>query len=222
MDLRPRAMDEPTESLAGSAYRVIEELIVTQRLRPGSMISEKQLAEQLGCGRTPVREALQRLQFEGYVEIHPRRGVLVSPIDVVKQLELLEVRGPMENLVVRLAASRATAEERAGMRHLADEIRAAARAADAVSYLSAIRAIHEAEARATHNSMLAATIGVIHGQSRRFWYARTGAKGGFYEGAEIHATMLTAIADGDAERATASAGHLLEHLERMTRSALER
>ena len=110
-----------------SAYRAIEELIVTQRLRPGSMISENQLAEQLGCGRTPVREALQRLQFEGYVEIHPRRGVLVAPIDVVKQLELLEVRGPMEKLVVAARGRRAPpTEERAAMRALADEIRAAA------------------------------------------------------------------------------------------------
>lgn len=222
MDLRPHATDEATESLAESAYRVIEELIVTQRLRPGSMISEKQLAEQLGCGRTPVREALQRLQFGGYVEIHPRRGVLVSSIDVVKQLELLEVRGPLENLVVLLAAARATEAERAAMRLLANDIRAAAEAADAVSYLSAIRAIHEAEARATHNSMLASTIGVIHGQSRRFWYARTRATGGFYEGAEIHATTLKAIADRDADRAAVSAGRLLDHLERLTRSALER
>ena len=70
-------------------------MIVTRQLRPGSMISENQLSEQLGCGRTPIREALQRLKFEGFVEIHARRGVLVAPIDVVKQLELLEVRRPL-------------------------------------------------------------------------------------------------------------------------------
>ena len=90
--------------MAEVAYRALEEMIVTRRLRPASMISENQLSEQLGCGRTPIREALQRLKFEGFVEIHPRRGVLVTPIDVVRQLELLEVRRPLENLVVRLAA----------------------------------------------------------------------------------------------------------------------
>ncbi len=213
---------EASDSLAETAYRTIEELIVTRRLRPGSMISENQLSEQLGCGRTPIREALQRLKFEGYVEIHPRRGVLVSPIDVVKQLELLEVRRPLESLVVRLAATRATDDERSAMRLLADEIRAAARAADAVRYLQATRAIHETEARAAHNSMLADSIGVIHGQSRRFWYARTEAAGGFYEGSAIHAATLAAIADGDADRAASGADRLLDHLERLTRSALDR
>ena len=69
----------PARSLAEGAYRAIEEMIVTRQLRPGSMVSENQLSEQLGCGRTPIREALQRLKFEGYVEIHPRRGVLVAP-----------------------------------------------------------------------------------------------------------------------------------------------
>ena len=108
------------------------------------------------------------------------------------------------------------------MQQLADEIRAAADAADAVRYLQATRAIHEAEARAAHNSVLAASIGVIHGQSRRFWYAQIEATGGFYEGSEIHAATLTAIADGDAVRAAAGADRLLDHLERLTRSALDR
>ena len=208
--------------MAEVAYRAVEKMIVTRQLRPGSMISENQLSEQLGCGRTPIREALQRLKFEGYVEIHPRRGVLVSPIDVLKQLELLEVRRPLENLVVRLATARASDQERAEMRGLAQEIRAAAAAGEAGRYLQATRTIHETEARAAHNSALAATIGVIHGQSRRFWYAQIEASGAFPEGSEIHAATLTAIVEGDANAAAASADRLLDHLERLTRRALDR
>ena len=60
--------------MAEGAYRAIEEMIVTRQLPPGTMVSENQLSEQLGCGRTPIREALQRLRFQGYVDIHPRRG----------------------------------------------------------------------------------------------------------------------------------------------------
>ena len=100
LNLNMQSPEAPPGSLAEGAYRALEEMIVTRQLRPGSMLSENQLSEQLGCGRTPIREALQRLKFEGYVEIHPRRGVLVAPIDVLKQLELLEVRRPLENLVV--------------------------------------------------------------------------------------------------------------------------
>ena len=222
LDSNVQPSDAPPGSLAEGAYRALEEMIVTRQLRPGSMLSENQLSEQLGCGRTPIREALQRLKFEGYVEIHPRRGVLVAPIDVLKQLELLEVRRPLENLVVRLAAARASELERAEMRGLAKEIRAAAAAAHAVRYLQATRTIHEVEARAAHNAALAATIGVIHGQSRRFWYAQIEASGAFPEGSQIHAATLAAIVKGDADAAAASADRLLDHLERLTRGALDR
>jgi DNA-binding GntR family transcriptional regulator len=185
------------------------------------MISENQLSEQLGCGRTPIREALQRLKFEGFVEIHARRGVLVAPIDVVKQLELLEVRRPLELLAVRLAAVRALERERAEMQVLAQEIGAAAAATDAVRYLHATQAIHEAVPRAAHNSVLASSIGVIHSLSRRFWYAMNEDATGVPEHSEIHAAILFAIIAGDADAAAVSANLLIDHLEKLTRSALE-
>lgn len=74
------AVDEA--SLAGKAYEVLEELIVTLQLTPGQVLSEAGLAKQLGIGRTPVREALQQLAREGLVSILPRRGVIVSEINV--------------------------------------------------------------------------------------------------------------------------------------------
>jgi DNA-binding GntR family transcriptional regulator len=219
MNGRPAAA--AAESLSEVAYRAIEEMIVTRQLRPGSMISENQLSEQLGCGRTPIREALQRLKFEGFVEIHARRGVLVAPIDVVKQLELLEVRRPLELLAVRLAAVRALERERAEMQVLAQEIGAAAAATDAVRYLHATQAIHEAVPRAAHNSVLASSIGVIHSLSRRFWYAMNEDATGVPEHSEIHAAILFAIIAGDADAAAVSANLLIDHLEKLTRGALE-
>jgi DNA-binding GntR family transcriptional regulator len=219
MNGRPAAA--AAEYLSEVAYRAIEEMIVTRQLRPGSMISENQLSEQLGCGRTPIREALQRLKFEGFVEIHARRGVLVAPIDVVKQLELLEVRRPLELLAVRLAAVRALERERAEMQVLAQEIGAAAAATDAVRYLHATQAIHEAVPRAAHNSVLASSIGVIHSLSRRFWYAMNEDATGVPEHSEIHAAILFAIIAGDADAAAVSANLLIDHLEKLTRSALE-
>ncbi|MFO1049429.1 MAG: GntR family transcriptional regulator [Geminicoccaceae bacterium] len=211
-----------SETLAESAYRALEEMIVTRRLPPGAMVSENQLSEQLGCGRTPIREALQRLRFQGYVDIHPRRGAQVSSVDILKQLELLEVRRPLEVLVSELAARRAHDDERDTMRTLADDIRVAAASGDPVRYLQATRAIHEAEVAATRNAALAATIGVIHGQSRRFWFAQTESSGTFTEGSAIHVEKLDAIAAGDVTAAATAANHLLDYLERLTRSALDR
>ena len=94
-------------SLTEAAYREIEERIVTLVLRPGEVLSEGVLVEALGIGRTPVREALQRLAREGLVVVIPRRGVMVSDIDVKSQLELLVVRRELERLMARLAAERA-------------------------------------------------------------------------------------------------------------------
>ena len=218
----PPAPDAAPESLAEFAYRRIEEMIVTRALPPGSMISENGLAEELKCGRTPVREALQRLRNEGFVEIHPRRGALVSSIDVMRQIELLEVRRSLEDLVVRLAAERANAPERAEMLRLADAIVAAAAAADQAGYLAANRSIHEIEARAARNAVLAKTIGVIHGLSRRFWYAYIEDTGTFDTGARLHAVTLRAIAASDAAGAADGAARLLDFLNDLTQRALLR
>jgi len=109
---RPAA--DPVDGLLTEwAYRRIEELIVTLQLPSGQVLSESELIEELGIGRTRVREALQRLAFEGLVVIMPRRGVLVSEINHTKQLALPELRCEVERLVMRRAAGRTTDEERA-------------------------------------------------------------------------------------------------------------
>ena len=87
-------------------------MIVRLELAPGSAVSEAMLSSRLGIGRTPIREALQRLARERLVRILPRRGVIVSEIDVKSQLRLLEVRREIERLMARAAARRASADER--------------------------------------------------------------------------------------------------------------
>src|SRR5271168_3823387 len=88
------------ETLTDKAYRALEEEIVTLRIPPGTVVSEAILSRRLGVGRTPVREALQRLAREWLVIIMPRRGIVVSEIDPVRQLRLLEVRREIERLLV--------------------------------------------------------------------------------------------------------------------------
>jgi DNA-binding GntR family transcriptional regulator len=79
-----------TESQTDQAYDVLEEQIVTLRLEPGAVLSENRLADALGFGRTPIREALQRLARESLVAILPRKGILVAEITPRKQLLALE------------------------------------------------------------------------------------------------------------------------------------
>jgi DNA-binding GntR family transcriptional regulator len=93
-------------TLTETAYRSLEELIVTLQLPPGMVLSEHALVARLGIGRTPIREALQRLGRDGLVQILPRRGILVSEINLKTQLRLLEVRREMERLIAPLSARR--------------------------------------------------------------------------------------------------------------------
>jgi DNA-binding GntR family transcriptional regulator len=207
-------------SQAQMAYQRIEEMIVTRALTPGVMISEKQLADEVGCGRTPVREAIQRLRLEGSIEVHPSRGIQVAGIDIFRQFELLEVRRPLEDLVVRLAAERATRSERESMTKIADTLMAAARKRDRRMFLTANRAVHETLARASRNSILANSIGVLHGLSRRFWYAYIEDEDVFEEAARLHGLTLSSTAARDIEAAARHAAEFLNFLERLTRKAL--
>lgn len=216
------AHDRQARSLADKAYAILEERIVGRDLPPGSMISENRLSEELGMGRTPIREALQRLKHIGFVEVHPRRGALVSGVDVVRQLDLLEVRWPLEELVVRCAAERATPTERAELDALARDIEAAARTADSLRYFRSNKLIHEATVRAAHNEVLSTTMHGIHAQSRRFWYAYVERTNGFAEGARLHGATIAAIVRGDGEGAAQGAKDLIGFLERLTRNVLVR
>src|SRR5499426_4378865 len=118
------------ESLTEQAYRVIEEQIVTLRLKPGDVLSEQFLCVSTKFGRTPIREALQRLSREGLITILPRKGVLVSDINPRNQLLLLEVRRELERLLSRTGAERATAPQRARLQDIARGMDEAARRND--------------------------------------------------------------------------------------------
>lgn len=219
---QPDMTGEPARSLTEDAYERIQHMIVVGTLRPYELISETDLARELNCGRTPVREALQRLKFEGFVDILPRRGALVTPIDVTRQLDLLETRRPLEEQMVRLAARRATASQREEMRRLANGLLAAIRDNDRASYLSFNKAIHEIEAAATQNQFLRQQMGVIHNLSRRFWFSFIADTDSFSEAARWHAQTLMMVADGDVEGAVASSHKLLDLLDKAARSAVER
>jgi len=107
------------ETLTDLAYRQIEERIVTLRLKPGEVLSEQWLSATLKIGRTPIREALQRLALEGLVRILPRKGILVSEINPRQQLLVLEVRRELERFLSVTGATRASGEERARLLEIA-------------------------------------------------------------------------------------------------------
>lgn len=207
--------------MAESAYETIEEMIVTCALKPGAMISESHLCRELDMGRTPIREALARLRQIGFVEVHHRRGVLVSRVDVIRHLELLEVRRPLEESVVRLGAVRGKEEDLRELRDTARDLEGAAKRGDRVGYFRLKRRIHEIEVRAACNPVLTETMTPLHAQSRRFWYTYEPTES-FAHGARLHGAIARNICNRDADSAAIAVADLFEFLERLTRAALER
>lgn len=112
---------EAAPSLAEEAYRTLEEKLVALELPPGAVISERDLIETCGLGRTPVREAMQRLAQQGLFQVMPRKGLLVTPVDRADTLHILEARKPLERLIVYRAALNARDAQRS---ELAAEARA--------------------------------------------------------------------------------------------------
>jgi DNA-binding GntR family transcriptional regulator len=196
-------------------------MIVTLRIAPGAAVSEQELASNLGMGRTPIREALQRLAREGLVAILPRRGILVSAIDVKRQLRLLEVRRELERLVARSAARRATDDERARFKDVARAFEESARVNDDVAFMRTDREFNELCSEASHNEFAAGAMSLMHSLSRRFWYNHYKQAADMPLTAKLHANIARAIARGDAEAAAAASDKLLDAIEKFTRDTTD-
>ncbi len=194
---------------AESAYQELERMITFQKLPPGSLVSESMLTEMTGFGRTPVREALQRLAREGMVQIHPNKGVLIPAASLEAQLRLLELRRELESLAVQLACKRARQQQRAAMaemvRRLTEETFTLR------EYLDTVTATHHMIAEAADNDFLADAMAPLQGLSRRFWVAHvTNADNEITKGAQLHRRILTAILTSN-EADAKSASHALNN-----------
>ena len=223
---RPQRADRagkaaPTETLTQRAYRLLEEQIVTLRLRPGEVLSEYALSASLSIGRTPIREALQRLAREGLVTILPRKGILVSETDPRKQLLVLEVRRELERLLARLGARRANAGQRQRLREIAEGMDRAAKTNDDIVFMRLDRELNLLISAAAHNDYATRAMRSLHGHSRRFWYLHYKEAADLPLCARLHGAQARAIADGDAKRAAEATDRLIDYTETFTRATVD-
>lgn len=211
---------EPRTKLTDLAYQVLEEAIVTLKLPPGSVVSEQQLAEMTGIGRTPIREAIQRLAREHLMVVLPQRGLLVANIDLNKQLKLLETRRELERLVCRGAARRATDEEKKRFRQLAEDFTRSAAKNDDVAFMRADREFNEACLAAARNEFAEGAMRMLQGLSRRFWYLHYKQTPDMPQMARLHSEVALAIAKGDADTAGQALDRLVDNIESYTRATV--
>ena len=210
-----------TESLTDRAYRELEEMLVTLHLEPNTGLSETALAQDLGIGRTPIREALQRLAREGLVMILPRKGILVSEINPRKQLLLLAVRREIERLLARASATRLTDIERQQFIEIAGGMEQAARDNDDISFMRFHKALNSLVMAAARNEYAERAIGLMHGLSRRFWYVHYKEAADMPLCARLHAELARRISDGNPEGAALACDELIDYVETFTRATVE-
>ncbi|MDF1486063.1 GntR family transcriptional regulator [Ramlibacter sp. H39-3-26] len=202
------------------AYGALEELIVTGGLPPGSQWSEIALADTIGLGRTPTREALQKLAYQRLVRIAPRQGVFISEIDYQGQLKIIQARREIEHLVMAQAAQWASDAERAALRQLAQELEELKAHSDMRVYMRLHFAITSALGEASRNSYAAEFYAMLQTLARRFLYFHQKRHTNLVEICDLHIHQLLAVADGNAAAAVESATLRNDYAENLARDIL--
>jgi DNA-binding GntR family transcriptional regulator len=183
-------------------------MIVTLELAPGSLTTEGAMIEKLSLGRTPVREAIQRLAWEGLMTVRPRAGLEIAPLHAADWLRVLDARRGVEIVLARSAARFLTTETAALFQSAAVSMHAAVLAKDVFGFLEADKSLDEALARAADNDFAARLAAPLQSHSRRFWF-RYQSGTGLAESASNHVALIRAILDRDETEAGEQADQLM-------------
>lgn len=198
-------------SASAVAYDRIKRAIVTAEIRPGTPIVESALVEQYGYGRTPVREALQRLAGDGLVVILPRRGTIVGQLGLHETRELFEARIVVEGETASLASQRSTQVERTGLVAINEEIHAIEAHNGFVEFLEADQRLHREIVRIAQNKYLGEAADRILTLNEWLWHVHFRRHGVSPSDLASHDAIVDAIAAGDPEAARHA---MVEHIER--------
>ena len=199
-------------SLAGQACCLLEEQLVTLKLPPGQLTAEKDLMAIAGIGRTPVREAIQRLSSQGLLQVLPRKGLMVTPMRRSDLSRIIEARRVMERLMVVKAAERATRDQRQTLLILAAQLEAAAN--DLEVFFRLDHRLDELLQVACDNRFLVEALAAMHSQCRRLWYLHRNSLD-LPRSAQLHGGLARAVAERDGAGAIRSLDEIIAILERL-------
>lgn len=202
------------------AHDEIRRMIIQLELAPGDVVREADLQERLGIGRTPIREALQRLAREHFVTVIPRRGMLVAAIDVDELALLYETRAIMEPYAARLAAMRGQGADWDEMAAVLAETRRPG--VDPVTLLALDRRCHEIIWRAAGNRFLTDTLDTLYAQSDRLWHMYLSDVNDMGHAVDEHATIHDALREGRADDAASLIEAHVKSFDSQVRSAVTR
>jgi DNA-binding GntR family transcriptional regulator len=206
----------PRPSQADLAYRSVRDLLLNLEIPPGSPIVEGDLMERTGFGRTPLREALNRLEAERLVNIYPRRGTFAADINLADLALVTDLREELEGHAAQCAAERATRGERAALAAIIESIGDG----DTEAQMQLDTAIHRAIYGAAHNHFLEETATQYHNLSMRIWRLFVDRLPDLGAHIDEHRDLLTAIVEGDGVEARRVARAHVRGFEAAVRSLL--
>jgi DNA-binding GntR family transcriptional regulator len=209
-----------TTSLSQQAYYLLRDRIVTLQLAPGTLVNERELADEFGLGRTPVREALRRLADEDLVGVFPRRGIYVGSIDVGDLGAISEVRVELEGFVSRLAAARATERDREAITLLVGELDALDGDRDQRQLIHLDQRIHRLVYRAARNPFLESSLERYYVLALRLWFLALERVDRLEDAVHENRELLEAILQGDTVRAERIARRHVSSFEQQIRALL--
>ena len=191
-------------------------------LEPGERLMEVQLAEELGISRTPVREAIRKLEQEGYVIMMPRRGTYVSDVSVKDVKEIFEIRSALESLSTELATVRIEPDELEKLQSLLVEIEGHIKNKDIDKIVATDIEFHGLLYQVSRNERLVAIISNLKEQLARFRTLSMSYPGRLQETLQEHRAMVEAIAAGDANAAREAAERHMEQAEETLLKAMRK
>ncbi|MFI7004912.1 GntR family transcriptional regulator [Streptomyces sp. NPDC050145] len=208
-------------TLAEQAYRTITDRLVTLEIRPGAPVHDGRLAEELGLGRTPVREALKRLETERLIVSYPRRGTFATEVQIADLSHISEVRQQLEPLAASIAARRATAADRERLGGYLTRLESASGESGGETELLRLdMAVHRAVYAVTHNPYLEATLIGYDNLATRIWCLFIDRLEGLDQHVHEHEQMLQAVIEGDAAKASVLAAEHVDNFERAIRALI--
>jgi DNA-binding GntR family transcriptional regulator len=215
------AVAEPAaaRSQSDEAYARILERIVSLEMPPGSVVNEARLREDLGIGRTPIREALQRLARENLVKSVPHRGTFVTDVNITDLARITEVRMVLEAHAAKIAADKLGAADRQALDALVGELERG-RITRQRDLMHLDQKIHRAIYRAARNPFLESTLERYFNLSLRLWYLVLDRDVRLREAVDEHVELLRAILAGDGELAETIMRRHVTNFERAIRKVL--
>ncbi len=196
-------------SLTEAAYEALKERLVLLDIEPGEPLSEQALSTELSVGRTPLREALKRLESDHLVVTYPRRGTFASAVDITALSEISELRRVLEPLAAGLGAVRADAEDHRRLLELRDGLLALPSDTSARDHMEWDLQVHRAIYRATHNDHLETALVRYGNLATRIWSVAAPRLADVGPHIVEHVDLLTAVLDGGRQHAEKL---MLEHM----------